>query len=210
MSSVIASIETPLKSPSQTSVPLGDPPAIELGMPLRAQPGRRLVAAWVYDFLPYYWISVFLVQLLSYVLDASLVQKLPLMVPAMCLFLMRDYFFEGRGIGKNFLGLRVIDAKTGGAPTLKQSITRNFLFVGPYLIYQFIAFACFLYPFQHAASVLAVVKVITQAWTILLLPVEGFLMHKGDGRRLADKLSGTKVIFQRHDFSNPFSLKRLG
>ncbi|MBA3859374.1 MAG: hypothetical protein C0507_20915 [Cyanobacteria bacterium PR.3.49] len=175
----------------------------------RAQPGRRLVAAWVYDFLPYFWLAVVSMQVISYVFGSASIQNVPLMVPALLFFLSRDYFFEGRGIGKNFLGLRVIDAKTGEAPTLKQSITRNFLFVGPYLTYQLAVLILFLVPISNSTSILFAVKCVAQAWAILLLPIEGYLMHKGDGRRLADRLSGTTVIFQAHDFSNPFSRKKV-
>lgn len=173
----------------------------------RAQPSRRLVAAWVYDFLPFYWLGVITMQVLSYVLGTAVTERVPLMVPAMLLFLTRDFFFEGRGIGKNFLGLQVIDAKTGASPTLKQSVARNFLFVGPYLTYQLAVLILFLIPFPHGDSTLLTIKYIAQAWAILLLPIEGYLMHKSDGRRLADRLSGTKVIFRAHDFSNPFSCK---
>lgn len=148
-------------------------------------------------------------QILSYLFGNASIQNLPLMVPALLLFLSRDFFFEGRGIGKNFLGLRVIDAKTGEAPTLKQSITRNFLFVGPYLTYQLAVLILFLVPIPQSAPVLLAVKYFAQAWAILLLPIEGYLMHKGDGRRLADRLSGTTVIFQPHDFSNPLSRKKV-
>ncbi|MCC7528513.1 MAG: RDD family protein [Candidatus Melainabacteria bacterium] len=169
---------------------------------LRAQPGRRLVAAWVYDFLPYYWIAVVSMQALSYIFGAAIIEKVPLMVPALLLFLTRDYYFEGRGIGKNFLGLQVIDTKTGGSPTMLQSVIRNFPFVGPYLIYQLAVLIFFLVPMPHSEPVLLIVKYIAQAWAILLLPIEGYLMHRGNGRRLADRLSGTTVIFQNRDFSN--------
>lgn len=181
--------------------------AIILDSPnLRAQPGRRLVAAWVYDFLPYYWIAVVSMQALSYISGAAIIEKVPLLVPALLLFLTRDYYFEGRGIGKNFLGLQVIDTKTGGSPTMLQSVIRNFPFVGPYLIYQLAVLIFFLVPMPHSEPVLLIVKYIAQAWAILLLPIEGYLMHRGNGRRLADRLSGTTVIFQNRDFSNPLSV----
>ncbi len=177
-------------------------------VPVRAQPGRRLIAAWVYDFLVYYWLSVIFVGLLNCFPGPDVFQRVPLLVVTMLMFLTRDYFFEGRGVGKNFLGLQVLDASTGNPASLKQSVIRNFLFVGPYLIYQLAVLILFFIPISHSDLALLTIKYLMQAWAILLLPIEGFLMHRGRGMRLADKLSGTVVVFQKPDFANPFSRPR--
>jgi len=174
----------------------------------RAQPGRRFIAAWAYDFLACFWLSIIVVGVLNCIFGNALLQHVPLLVVTMLIFLTRDFFFEGRGVGKNFLHLQVLDIKTGKPASLMQSIIRNFLIVGPYLLYQLAVLIDFLVPVSGGQFVVFAIKNIGFLWAALLLPIEGYFMHTGNGLRLADRLAGTAVVIQNSDFRNPLSLPR--
>ena len=49
-------------------------------------------------------------------------------IASFVVFLLRDYLFNGRSIGKRILKLRVVDADTLSAPSSKQLIVRNLFF----------------------------------------------------------------------------------
>lgn len=172
----------------------------------RAQPGRRFVAAWAYDYLTCFWLSFVLAGAVEYLLKYPLTEKMPLLVVTVLIFLTRDYFFEGRGVGKNFLGLQVLDAATGRPPSLKQSIIRNFVILGPYLVYQLAVLVAYLFPIPNIEFVVMAVKYEALACGMTLLLIEGYLMHSGNGLRLADRITGTIVVRSKPSFRNPFSL----
>lgn len=51
-----------------------------------------------------------------------------MVIASFVVFLLRDYLFNGRSIGKRILKLRVVDADTLSAPSAKQLIVRNLFF----------------------------------------------------------------------------------
>lgn len=172
----------------------------------RPQPGRRFVAAWAYDYLVCFWLAVWTLELLKAIFG-SVINELPLLVVT-CFFLMtRDFFFEGRGLGKNLLGLQTVDARTGGKPSLNQSLVRNGVLLGPFLLYQlFLGLHKTLFAGQ-TVELLFAVKCLCLATGTLLLLLEGLGLHRGEGLRIADRLAGTKVVAtEKPSFRNPFSL----
>jgi uncharacterized RDD family membrane protein YckC len=172
----------------------------------RPQPGRRFVAAWAYDYLVSFWLAVWTIEILKSIFG-SVMNELPLLVVT-CIFMMtRDFFFEGRGLGKNLLGLRTVDARTGGNPSLTQSLVRNSVLLGPFLLYQlFLGLHKTIFAGQTVELLFAVKCLCLISGTLLLL-LEGLGLHKGRGLRIADKLAGTRVVASdKPSFSNPFSL----
>lgn len=172
----------------------------------RAQPGRRFIAAWAYDFLACFWLSLGVVEIFNFVFGRDIMHSVPLLAVTFLIYLARDFFFEGRGVGKNFLGLQVLDIKTGRPASLKQSMIRNSLIIGPFLLYQLAVLIDFLMPVSGGQFVLLAIKCTGFLWAIVLLPIEGYSMHTGNGLRLADKLAGTAVVIQKSNFRNPLSL----
>jgi uncharacterized membrane protein len=174
----------------------------------RAQPGRRFIAAWAYDYLACFWLSLSVWGILNLIGGSALTQRVPLLVVTILIYLTRDFFFEGRGVGKNFLGLQVLDLQSGRPASLVQSLIRNFVLLGPFLIYQLaVAVGSFL-PVTIGTSIVFTVKCAALIYAAILLPLEGYRMHTGNGLRIADKLAGTAVVVQTPSFRNPFSLPR--
>ncbi len=174
----------------------------------RAQPGRRFIAAWAYDYLACFWLSLSVLGVLNMICGSALTQRVPLLVVTIMIYLTRDFFFEGRGVGKNFLGLQVLDVKSGRPASLLQSLIRNFVLLGPFLIYQLAVAIGFFLPVTIGASMVYAVKCAALIYAAILLPLEGYRMHIGNGLRIADKLAGTVVVVQTPSFRNPFSLPR--
>jgi hypothetical protein len=174
----------------------------------KAQPGRRFIAAWAYDYLACFWLSIGVLGVLTFVAGSTVIQKVPLLVVTVLIFLTRDFFFEGRGVGKNFLGMQVLDVKTGRPPSLKQSVIRNFVLLGPFLVYQLFVAVSFFLPASTGELLVVAVKCAALIAGAILLPLEGYRMHSGYGIRLADKLAATVVVVSAPDFRNPFSLRR--
>src|ERR1700733_4234128 len=105
----------------------------------RVEIGRRAVAL-IIDLLACYMASVgiMLIPFIGGFINITLILTL--------FFLVRDFFFEGRGIGKNFMGLQVVDRASGLPPTLLQSAQRNIVLIAPCLVSQVIALALRLVP----------------------------------------------------------------
>jgi len=177
-----------------------------VGQICRPQPGRRFVAAWAYDYLVCFWLAVWTIEILKAGFGST-VAELPLLVVACLFMLARDFPFEGRGFGKNLLGLRTVDARTGAKPSFYQSIIRNSVLLGPFLLYQvFLGLHKTVWAGQ-TTDLLMLVKGICLLAGSLLLILEGLSLHRGRGLRIADKLAGTKVVLTNKPcFRNPFSL----
>lgn len=180
----------------------------QLTVTQRAQPGRRFIAAWAYDYLASFWLSLGVWGILNLISGSALTDRVPLLVVTVLIYLTRDFFFEGRGVGKNFLGLQVLDVKSGKPASLAQSLIRNFVLLGPFLIYQLAVAIGFLLPTTIGASIVFTVKCAALIYAAILLPLEGYRMHIGGGLRIADKLAGTAVVVQTPSFRNPFSLPK--
>lgn len=120
-------------------------------------------------------------------------------------FLFKDYLYQGRGIGKNLMGLRVVDATTGESPTMSQSIKRNLIFVVPFMITFAMALIMPLIPVADISTVISrVIQIVCTCYVILLIPYECYQAYSAaGGRRIGDRLAGTKVIESELDFSSP-------
>lgn len=177
-----------------------------VGQLYRPQPGRRFVAAWAYDYLVCFWLAVWTVEILKATLGSA-VAELPLLVVTCLFMLARDFPFEGRGFGKNLLGLRTVDARTGEKPSLFQSIIRNSVLLGPFLLYQVVLGLHKTVWAGQTTDLLILVKGICLLAGCVLLLLEGLSLHRGRGLRIADKLAGTKVVLtDKPRFRNPVSL----
>lgn len=119
--------------------------------------------------------------------------------------LIRDYFYQGRGFGKNLMGLQVVDFTTGKPPSLFQSVKRNIPFYVPFFVIGIVSIIKFL-PFGGSINIVVFNAVywVCTAYVILLIPYECWLALKGEGgRRLGDKFANTVVIESSMDFSKP-------
>jgi len=119
------------------------------------------------------------------------------------IMLVRDYFYQGRGFGKNLMGLQVVDATTGQPPSLLQSVKRNILFFLPLIVTGIFTAIKFL-PFSGNvnAVVFQAVGWVCTAYVIILIPAECWYAYmKPDGRRIGDKFANTVVVESSMDFS---------
>ncbi len=123
----------------------------------------------------------------------------------MLLFLVRDFPFEGRGIGKNAMGLRVVDRATGKAPSLWQCFQRNIILIAPYAISQLIASVARLIRLGFIDTFLTwVVNIIGMVYVVIVLPLEAYRAYgRADGMRLGDQIAGTEIVESNMDFSKP-------
>lgn len=177
---------------SQTPCPYPDPTVTAL----RPFPGRRFVAACAYDFLASFWIAKILVWSVSILSGAGEAADSHVLFIAMLIFLTRDRFPIGPGLGKYLLGIRSIDRATGSPASLAQSIARNFIIVGPFLIYQSLAILSAGYPELLNQTCMDWLKSGFIFYAAVILLIENQLLYKGEGRRLSDRLAGTSVIKQ--------------
>ncbi len=121
------------------------------------------------------------------------------------IMLVRDYFYQGHGFGKNLMGMQVVDASTGTPPTIIQSVKRNILFFLPLIVLGILTLIKFL-PFGGSINsfIFQVVNWICTAYLMLLIPAECWLAYtKPDGRRIGDKFANTMLVESPMDFSKP-------
>jgi len=163
---------------------------------IRPFPGRRFVAAWAYDFLASFCIAKLLVWATSLLSGAGQATESQVLVITMLIFLVRDRFPIGPGLGKHLLGLRTIDRATGSPASLTQSIARNFIIVGPYLVFQSVAALAPGYPALLSGTFMDWLKSGFIVYAVVILLIENQLLYMGEGRRLSDRLAGTSVIYR--------------
>lgn len=151
---------------------------------------RRLAAVTLYDYIACLWLVTIAVVACRIVLGADgarLTAHAPIQTLTLIVFLFRDSFFNGRGLGKGLLGLALVDQQTRGPATITQVLLRNLVFFAPYFVYQLAAPVC-------GQNLLNSLQIFAVAYTFLVLLVETILMLTGSGMRLADKVSGTIVV----------------
>lgn len=139
---------------------------------------RRLVGAVVYDYLACLWIATIIALPFKHTVF-RVSQELPLPALAISLFLFRDCFFQGRGIGRHLFKMQVVDRQGRPASNL-QLISRNLILVTPFLLYQ-------LWPAGKDTALMIM---------LTISAVELILITKKTGRRLADRLTGTRIIMK--------------
>jgi uncharacterized RDD family membrane protein YckC len=122
----------------------------------------------------------------------------------MAIYVVRDYFYQGKGIGKNLMGLQVVDVTTGLPPSLAQSFKRNILFSVPIIVMGLVSLLKYL-PIDKTfiAPVQWIVGFACNAYVVILLPAECWFATRDGGRRIGDKFANTHVINSDMDFSKP-------
>lgn len=171
--------------------------------PQKIEPGRRLIALGI-DFGAAYlvFLGVALIPFLNHYFSAQLV--IPVV---MC---VRDYLFNGRGVGKNLMGLRVVDMASGLAPSIFQVIKRNAIYLGPLVLLEALFTILHILPFQSFFQPLkTALNFIGSAYTLVILPIEVWRsLQREDSLRLGDALAGTCIVDSPMSFEDALSRNR--
>lgn len=163
----------------------------------RAPVLRRIMAAWVYDYIICLWLAtaiLFVVRLVTGLAASSLMH---VQLLTFILYVFRDTLTgKSCSVGKLLTGIRLINTKGSSPPGIWQNALRNLVLLGPYFVFQIVTI---LWQTAHStpsdtSAPLQFLKIGCIALTSILLVLEYYLMLKNDGRRLADKLASTKVI----------------
>ncbi len=167
--------------------------------PRKTDPHKRIVAL-LFDFAAAYLAGV-IVAMIPFVN-----RFIPLQIVLVVALLGRDYLFGGRGIGKNLMGLRVVDARTGEAPTILQSVLRNIVLMAPFVVLQTVPLLLKFSPFGWLnEAVMSLINIVGMVYVAIVLPLESYRAYsREDGLRIGDELAGTTIIESTMDFSSPF------
>ena len=165
-------------------------------MIVRPEFGKRTVAI-VIDFAACYFIGA------AFAMIPFLSAFIPLQFVMVMLLLSRDFFFEGRGIGKNLMGLQVIDAASGQPCSLVQSIVRNAVLIAPFLVLQILSLVLKFVPIAMVTE--TIVNLVTLAGMIycaVVVPLEAYRVYSNPaGTRFGDDFAGTAIVEAPMDFS---------
>ncbi|CAN5167322.1 hypothetical protein BH10CYA1_BH10CYA1_61550 [soil metagenome] len=166
----------------------------------KPDPHKRIVAL-LFDFAAAYLVGV-IVAMIPFVN-----RVIPLQMVLVAVLLGRDYLFGGRGIGKNLMGLRVVDARTGETPTIMQSVLRNIILMAPFVVLQTIPLLLRFSPFGwFNEAVMSLINIVGMLYVAIVLPLESYRAYsREDGLRIGDELAGTTIVESTMDFSNPFN-----
>ena len=166
--------------------------------PLHIEPSKRLVAL-MFDVAAAYLAGV-LVAMIPFVNNF-----MPLQIVVVVGFLCRDCLFGGRGIGKNLMGLRVVDARTGAAPTILQSVQRNIILVAPFVVLQTVPNLLKVIPIEWVNQVvMQIINIVGMLYVAIVLPLESYRAYsREDSLRIGDEIAGTTIIESQMDFSQP-------
>ncbi|CAN5216549.1 hypothetical protein BH11CYA1_BH11CYA1_17950 [soil metagenome] len=179
--------------------------------PERIEPTRRLTALGI-DFGVGFLGSMFI--MLLPVINMFMTSQMIIIIYLM----VRDYFFEGRGIGKNLMGIQVVDIYSGNSPSVRQVLERNGIYLAPLLICQVLALLVnLLLPLlTHLLPVPAIgpltatvsaignlVVAISALYLFVILPIESYRSYdREDSMRLGDEIAGTCLANTDMSFSN--------
>ncbi|HEY9732673.1 MAG TPA: RDD family protein [Drouetiella sp.] len=166
----------------------------------KPDPNKRIVAL-LFDFAAAYLIGV-IVAMIPFVN-----RFIPLQIVLATVLLCRDFLFGGRGIGKNLMGLRVVDAATGEPPTIIQSVLRNIILMAPFVVLQTVPLLLKFSPFTwFNEAVMSLINIVGMIYVAIVLPLESYRAYsREDGLRIGDELAGTTIVDSTMDFSNPFN-----
>jgi len=116
------------------------------------------------------------------------------------LFLCRDYFFSGRGIGKNLMGLQVVRADDGLPISLMQSILRNLTLTAPMLCLNLLS----LVPAGWLPVIVKeVFNILEAVYAIIVFPLESYRAYsREDSLRLGDTLAHTRIVESQTSFDH--------
>ncbi|HEY9714730.1 MAG TPA: RDD family protein [Chroococcales cyanobacterium] len=166
----------------------------------KIDPGKRVTALLI-DVMAGYFLSVLCGM--TYVIT----RFVPPLVISLAFLLTRDYWFDGRGIGKNLMGLQVVDAASGRPSTLLQSVLRNVVLLAPIFVMQIIPAILRFVPLPWINhTVMQLVDIVGMIYVAIVLPLESYRAYsREDSLRIGDELAGTMIVESQMDFSNPFS-----
>lgn len=135
-------------------------------------------------------------------LNGLLSQQLVLLV----LFMCRDYFFCGRGIGKNLMGLQVVSRESEMPISIRQSLLRNLTLTAPILLLELTS--------RMPSSLMPVVvrdifNIVEAVYAIIVLPLESYRAYsREDSLRLGDVLAYTQLVVSQSSFDNFLSKQK--
>lgn len=168
--------------------------------PVQVDIGKRLVASLI-DVVTGYLMGLFVncIPFINVYVHDQLVLVLYLII--------KDALFNGRGVGKNLMGLQVVDIRTGYPASMVQSVKRNIVVFGPYLLLYASNLILKIVPNEAVNSVVTKIVIgVGTIYTLLVIPYEAYRVYsRVDGRRWGDQLAGTATIPADMDFSNPLS-----
>ena len=158
-------------------------------------PNRRLIALLI-DVIACYLISVLISVVVSII--PLLPNFLPQPIILVILFIFRDYFFGGRGLGKNLMGLQVVDTASGRPITLIQSFLRNITLTAPLIVMEI---AAMLPGALLPALIRDILNILETLYSLVFLPLESYrAFSREDSLRIGDKLARTKIIQTQTNF----------
>lgn len=172
------------------------------GEPGVVDPKRRGIALMA-DVILFFAVTMLISPIIAFISTFIPFQIITFELIMILLLLVRDYQYQGRGIGKNLMGLQVVDYSTGLPPSLLQSVKRNMLFFVATLLMGLVALLKYL-PIDKTAMLLVsqIVGFVCSAYVLVLIPAECYFALRGaGGRRIGDKFANTHVIESSMDFS---------
>ncbi len=186
----------------------GEAPAV------RIEPGKR-AGALLIDFVCAYFIGVMISVPVTFIPFMNQFFDPKLIMPVIVLF--KDALFNGRGFGKNLMGLQVVDARTGRPCTTVQSFKRNIILVAPYIalllvqiILNLLQLVNLPFPWWQQAhkmvhdSITGLINIVGMIYVAVVLPMECYrAWRRPDSLRKGDEFAGTMVVDSAMDFSNP-------
>ena len=162
--------------------------------------GKRLVAGLV-DVVTGYLLGMFFncVPFINVYVHDQLVMVLYL--------ILKDALFNGRGVGKNLMGLQVVDIHSGQPASFLQSIKRNIVIFGPYMLLYTSNLLLKIVPNEFVNSTVTNIVIgVGTIYTLVVIPWEVYRVYtRVDGMRFGDQLAGTVTVPADMDFSNPLS-----
>ncbi len=175
--------------------------------PVKIDPGKRLVSLIIDSGVAYgLGIAVSFIPLMKEILGTHLIFIFYLVI--------RDALFQGRGVGKNLMGLQVVDLKTGRPANLITSVKRNIVIFGPTLLVSVVSTVLRVIPTgvvdQYVPgfstlvnqSAFTVIQVIGTVYTLIVIPYEIYRAYtRDDGMRWGDQFAGTTIVEAPMDFS---------
>ncbi|MBX9937733.1 MAG: RDD family protein [Candidatus Obscuribacterales bacterium] len=167
--------------------------------PSHIEPGKRLVALGI-DVGAAYAISL----VVSFIPMQTFLNN-QFVIPLVLCF--RDFFYGGRGLGKNLMGLRVVNMATGEGPTLQQVLVRNLIYLGPLLLLQVTERILHLFEIHVSlttavVTVKEVLKAVLSFYVLVIVPLEAYRSYaREDSMRLGDALAGTCLVEDEMNFS---------
>ncbi|MCC7527827.1 MAG: RDD family protein [Candidatus Melainabacteria bacterium] len=181
---------------------------------VRIEPGKR-AGALLIDFVCAYFIGVMISVPVTFIPFMNQFFDPKLIMPVIVLF--KDALFNGRGFGKNLMGLQVVDARTGRPCTTAQSFKRNIILVAPYIalllvqiILNLLQLVNLPVPWWQQAhkmvhdSITGLINIVGMIYVAVVLPMECYrAWRRPDSLRKGDEFAGTMVVDSAMDFSNP-------